>query len=85
VKIYGEAKNKCSILSFLIGDLHPYDLGTLLNQQGVAVRTGHHCTQPVMDYFKIPGTIRASFAFYNTKAEVDFFIDALKRAVNMLR
>jgi cysteine desulfurase/selenocysteine lyase len=85
VKIYGEAKNKCSILSFLIGDLHPYDLGTLLNQQGVAVRTGHHCAQPVMDYFKIPGTIRASFAFYNTKAEVDFFIDALKRAVNMLR
>jgi cysteine desulfurase/selenocysteine lyase len=85
VKIYGEAKNKCSILSFLIDDLHPYDLGTLLNQQGVAVRTGHHCTQPVMDYFKIPGTIRASFAFYNTKAEVDFFIDALKRAVNMLR
>lgn len=85
VKIYGEAKNKCSILSFLIDDLHPYDVGTLLNQQGVAVRTGHHCTQPVMDYFKIAGTIRASFAFYNTKAEVDFFIDALKRAVNMLR
>ncbi len=85
VKIYGEAKNKCSILSFLIDDLHPYDVGTLLNQQGVAVRTGHHCTQPVMDFFKIPGTIRASFAFYNTKAEVDFFIDALKRAVNMLR
>lgn len=85
VKIYGEAKNKCSILSFLIGDLHPYDVGTLLNQQGVAVRTGHHCTQPVMDFFNIPGTIRASFAFYNTKAEVDFFIDALKRAVNMLR
>ena len=85
VKIYGEAKNKCSILSFLIDDLHPYDVGTLLNQQGVTVRTGHHCTQPVMDFFKIPGTIRASFAFYNTKAEVDFFIDALKRAVNMLR
>lgn len=85
VKIYGEAKNKCSILSFLINELHPYDVGTLLNQQGVAVRTGHHCTQPVMDFFGIPGTIRASFAFYNTKAEVDFFIDALKRAVNMLR
>jgi cysteine desulfurase/selenocysteine lyase len=85
VKIYGEAKNKCSILSFLIDGLHPYDVGTLLNQQGVAVRTGHHCTQPVMDFFKIPGTIRASFAFYNTKQEVDFFIDALKRAVNMLR
>lgn len=85
VKIYGEAKHKCSILSFLISDLHPYDIGTLLNQQGIAVRTGHHCTQPVMDYFKIPGTIRASFAFYNTKTEVDFFIDALKRAVNMLR
>lgn len=85
VKIYGESKNKCGVLSFLIEGLHPYDIGTLLNQQGIAVRTGHHCAQPVMDYFKIPGTIRASFSFYNTRDEVNFFIEALKRAVKMLR
>ena len=85
VRIFGEAKKKCGILSFLVDGLHPYDVGTLLNQQGIAVRTGHHCTQPVMDFFKIPGTIRASFSFYNTKDEVDFFIEALKRSINMLR
>ncbi len=85
VMIYGTAENKSSILSFLIDDLHPYDIGTLLNQQGIAVRTGHHCTQPVMDFFKIPGTIRASFSFYNTKEEIDVFITALKKAVSMLR
>jgi len=84
VTIYGTSENKSSILSFLIEGFHPYDVGTLLNQQGVAVRTGHHCTQPVMDYFKIPGTIRASFSFYNTKEEIDFFITALKKAVKML-
>jgi cysteine desulfurase/selenocysteine lyase len=85
VKIYGEAAHKSSILSFLIDGCHPYDIGTLLNQQGIAVRTGHHCTQPVMDFFGIPGTIRASFSFYNTKEEIDQFIDALKKAVNMLK
>lgn len=84
VTIYGTSAHKSSILSFLIEGLHPYDIGTLLNQQGVAVRTGHHCTQPVMDYFKIPGTIRASFSFYNTKEEIDFFITALQKAVKML-
>jgi cysteine desulfurase/selenocysteine lyase len=84
VKIYGEAAQKSSILSFLIEGLHPYDIGTLLNQQGVAVRTGHHCTQPVMDYFGIVGTIRASFCFYNTKEEIDYFINALKKAITML-
>lgn len=84
VKIYGEAAQKSSILSFLIEGLHPYDVGTLLNQQGVAVRTGHHCTQPVMDYFGIVGTIRASFCFYNTKEEIDYFINALKKAIAML-
>jgi cysteine desulfurase/selenocysteine lyase len=83
--IYGTAKNKSSILSFLIEGTHPYDIGTLLNQQGIAVRTGHHCTQPIMDFFGIPGTIRASFCFYNTKEEIDFFIEALKRAVKMLK
>lgn len=85
VKIYGEAAQKSSILSFLIDGTHPYDIGTLLNQQGIAVRTGHHCTQPVMDHFGIPGTIRASFCFYNTKEEIDLFINALKKAVQMLK
>lgn len=84
-KIYGTAKNKCSILSFLIEGTHPYDVGTLLNQQGVAVRTGHHCTQPVMQFFGIPGTIRASFSFYNTKEEVEYFIKALRKAIEMLK
>ncbi|MFT4601128.1 MAG: cysteine desulfurase/selenocysteine lyase [Arenicella sp.] len=85
VKIYGTSENKSAILSFLIDGLHPYDIGTLLNQQGIAVRTGHHCTQPVMDFFEIPGTIRASFSFYNTKEEIDIFITALKKAIQMLR
>jgi cysteine desulfurase/selenocysteine lyase len=85
VRLYGTAANKSSVLSFLIDGLHPYDVGTLLNQQGVAVRTGHHCTQPIMDFYKIPGTIRASFSLYNTKADVDAFINALKKAVNMLK
>lgn len=83
--IYGNAQNKSSILSFLIEGTHPYDIGTLLNQQGIAVRTGHHCTQPVMDYFGIPGTIRASFSLYNTTEEIDYFIDALKKSVKMLK
>jgi len=85
VKLYGTADNKSGVLSFLIDGLHPYDVGTLLNQQGIAVRTGHHCTQPIMDYYKIPGTIRVSFSLYNTMADVDAFIKALKRAVNMLK
>jgi cysteine desulfurase/selenocysteine lyase len=84
VKIYGEAANKCATISFLINGLHPYDIGTLLNQQGIAVRTGHHCTQPIMDYFDIPGTIRVSMSFYNTTAEIDLFIAALKKAILML-
>lgn len=84
-KIYGTANNKSSVVSFLIEGTHPYDVGTLLNQQGIAVRTGHHCTQPIMDYFNIPGTIRASFSFYNTKEEIDLFKTALEKAVNMLR
>ncbi|MFK8044968.1 MAG: aminotransferase class V-fold PLP-dependent enzyme [Crocinitomicaceae bacterium] len=85
VTIYGTTADKSSVLSFLIEGLHPYDVGTLLNQQGVAVRTGHHCTQPIMDFYKIPGTIRASFSMYNNKADVDAFINALKKAVNMLK
>ena len=84
VKIYGESPNKTSVLSFLVGDLHPYDIGVILDNYGVAIRTGHHCTQPVMTSYKIPGTCRASFGLYNTKEEVDSFITALRKAVNML-
>jgi cysteine desulfurase/selenocysteine lyase len=85
LKIYGEGEHKSSVISFLIEGTHPYDIGTLLNQQGIAVRTGHHCTQPIMKFFGIPGTIRASFSFYNTKEEVDRFINALEKAVQMLK
>lgn len=85
VRIIGEASNKVSVLSFVVDGAHHFDVGTLMDKQGIAVRTGHHCTQPVMDYFGINGTVRASFAFYNTKEEVDLFINALKRALNMLR
>jgi cysteine desulfurase/selenocysteine lyase len=84
LKIYGTAAHKTSVISFNVGDIHPYDLGTIIDKKGIAVRTGHHCTQPIMDFFGIPGTIRASFAFYNTTAEIDFFVSALKKAVTML-
>lgn len=85
LKIIGTAERKTSVVSLVIDGLHPFDVGTLLDKQGIAVRTGHHCTQPVMDFFQIPGTIRASFAFYNTKEEVDILVSGLKRSVNMLR
>lgn len=85
LKIYGDTPEKSSVISFLIDDLHPYDIGTLLNQQGVAVRTGHHCTQPIMDFYKIPGTIRVSFSLYNTMEDVERFINALEKAVKMLK
>jgi cysteine desulfurase/selenocysteine lyase len=85
IQFYGEATEKVSVISFLIEGTHPYDVGTLLDKMGIAVRTGHHCTQPIMDFYKIPGTIRASFAFYNTKEEVDIMISGLNRAVGMLR
>lgn len=84
IRIIGTAKNKTSVVSFVVDGVHPFDIGTLLDKQGIAVRTGHHCTQPLMDFFNIPGTIRASFAFYNTKEEIDVFIIALKRSVKML-
>lgn len=85
LEIIGEARNKTSVVSFVIEDVHPFDLGTLLDKQGIAVRTGHHCTQPLMDFFKIPGTIRASFAFYNTKEEIDTFIAAVEKGISMLK
>ena len=84
VKIYGESQNKTSVISFNIGDIHPYDIGSVIDNLGVAVRTGHHCAQPIMDYFKIPGTIRVSFCFYNNFEEIDILIDSLKKAVRML-
>lgn len=83
-RIYGTAPKKTSVLSFLVDDAHPYDVGTLLDQLGVAVRTGHHCTQPIMDRYGIPGTVRASFAVYNTKEEVDVFLTALERILPLL-
>ena len=85
MKIIGTAKEKTSVVSFVVDGIHPFDLGTLLDKQGIAVRTGHHCTQPIMDFFEIPGTIRASFAFYNTMEEIDIFIAAVERSLNMLR
>lgn len=84
LKIYGTAENKASVLSFNIGGIHPYDIGTIIDKLGIAVRTGHHCAQPIMDFYNIPGTIRASFAFYNTKEEIDIFVEALQKAKMML-
>ena len=84
LKIYGTSKEKTSVISFNIGTIHPYDIGTIIDKLGIAVRTGHHCTQPIMDFFEIPGTIRASFAFYNTTEEIDSLVEALKKAVQML-
>lgn len=84
LRIIGNAPRKTSVISFLVGNSHPYDVGTLLDKLGVAVRTGHHCTQPIMDRYHIPGTVRASFAIYNTREEVDIFIDALNRIAPML-
>ena len=84
LRIYGEAAEKTAVISFNVGQIHPYDIGTIVDKLGVAVRTGHHCAQPIMDFYKIPGTVRASFAFYNTKEEVDIMISAVKRAVMML-
>lgn len=83
--IYGQAAEKTSVISFNIDGLHPYDIGTLLDKMGIAVRTGHHCAQPVMDFFGIPGTVRASFSFYNTFEEIDRFIEAVKKAKMMLQ
>lgn len=85
MKIYGEAAEKTAVISFNIEGLHPYDLGTLMDKMGIAVRTGHHCAQPIMDFFKIPGTVRASFSFYNTFQEIDLFIKAVKKAKMMLQ
>ncbi len=84
LRIYGTSAHKASVISFNIAGIHPYDIGAIIDKLGVAVRTGHHCAQPIMDFYRIPGTVRASFAFYNTKEEIDVFVEAVKRARNML-
>ena len=84
LKIYGTAAEKTSVISFNIDGIHPYDIGTIIDKQGIAVRTGHHCAQPIMDFFGIPGTIRASFAFYNTLEEIDSMVNAVQKAQKML-
>lgn len=85
IRIFGEASHKSAILSFMLGDVHPYDVGMLLDGFGIAVRTGHHCAQPLMERLGIPGTIRAGFVCYNTEEEVDRFIEAMKRVAKMLK
>ncbi|MBP8157819.1 MAG: aminotransferase class V-fold PLP-dependent enzyme, partial [Flavobacterium sp.] len=87
LKIFGpevSGLNKTAVISFNIDGIHPYDIGTIIDKLGIAVRTGHHCAQPIMDFFQIPGTIRASFAFYNTKEEIDAMVEAVKKAQMML-
>ncbi len=84
MRFIGEAENKASVISFLLGDIHPYDAGSILDKLGIAVRTGHHCTQPIMNHYNIPGTVRASFSFYNTKEEIDRLVEGLKKVEAML-
>ena len=84
LKIYGTSTKKTAVVSFNVGEIHPYDIGSILDKLGIAVRTGHHCAQPIMDYYKIPGTIRASFSFYNTKEEIDALVKGIQRAQMML-
>lgn len=84
MRFIGTAQNKASVISFLLGNIHPYDAGVILDKLGVAVRTGHHCTQPIMDFYNIPGTARASFSFYNTKEEIDILVEGLRKVEQML-
>ena len=85
VKIYGVAPEKTAVISFNVQGIHPYDIGSILDKMGIAVRTGHHCAQPIMDYYQIPGTVRASLSFYNTYEEIDRMLEALKKAIQMLQ
>jgi cysteine desulfurase/selenocysteine lyase len=85
VKIIGSSKEKAAVLSFVVDGIHPFDIGTLLDQMGIAVRTGHHCTQPLVAFYCVPGTVRVSFAFYNTKQEVEVFVKGLEKAITMLK
>ena len=83
--IFGNSHQKTSVISFNVGSIHPFDIGTLLDKQGIAVRTGHHCTQPLMEFFNIPGTVRISFSMYNTKEEIDLCINSLKKSIQILQ
>ena len=85
LKVYGEAPNKTAVISFNVQGIHPYDIGSILDKFGIAVRTGHHCAQPIMDFYRIPGTVRASFSFYNTFEEIDTMVKAVEKAVQMLK
>ncbi len=85
ITFYGTSEDQTSVISFNVGSFHPFDIGTLLDKQGIAVRTGHHCTQPLMEYYQIPGTVRVSFSMYNTKDEIDEFITALKKSITILQ
>jgi cysteine desulfurase/selenocysteine lyase len=85
VKLVGTAKEKVSVLSFIVEGIHPFDIGQMLDARGIAVRTGHHCTQPLMDRFGIEGTVRASFAVYNTRQEIDLLVDGLERVIKFLK
>ena len=84
IRLIGEAREKSGVLSFVLEGAHPHDLGTILDKEGVAIRTGHHCTQPLLKRFNCTAAARASFAFYNTKEEIDIFISALKKACDFL-
>jgi cysteine desulfurase/selenocysteine lyase len=83
VRIVGTAEDKASVLSFVLDGIHPHDIGTILDQEGVAIRTGHHCAQPVMDFFKVPATARASLAFYNTREEIDALVAAIRKVTEV--
>jgi cysteine desulfurase/selenocysteine lyase len=85
IEIYGNLINKIAVISFNVKGIHAYDIGSILDKLGIAVRTGQHCAQPIMDFYQIPGTVRVSFSFYNTKEEIDFFILGLQKAIKMLR
>jgi cysteine desulfurase/selenocysteine lyase len=84
IRFIGEARNRAASISFLVGDAHPFDIGEILDKQGIAVRTGHHCTEPIMQYFNIPGTVRASIAVYNTTEEIDKLVTGIKKAITLL-
>ena len=84
LRIFGTAEQKAAVISFNVGNIHPFDIGTLLDQQGIAVRTGHHCTEPLWNFYGVPGTVRASFAIYTTKEEIQTFATALKKAITLL-
>ena len=84
LKIYGTSKHKTAVISFNVGSIHPFDIGTLLDKYGIAIRSGHHCTHPIWEFYNVPGTIRASLSFYNTIEEIDSFVEALKKSIRLL-